>query len=119
MMPRVRLGTAVLLVGLLACEVAPRAGSSAGERPVEVPGRGVFVDYQWAEEPEDLVVRSRRLEAWLERYDPRAHGLEDAVHLRYWRVAQYRLLQAYYRTGRLAAADSLLELLQATDAEVR
>lgn len=64
-------------------------------------------------------MRARRLEAWIDRHDPAVEGLEDAVHARLWRVAHYRLVRAYYRTGRLAAADSVLAMLEATDAEVR
>lgn len=100
-------------------EVASSAADAAPPPPVEVPGRGTYVDFQWAVEPSDLAERARRLEAFLVRYDPAVHGLEDAVHLRFYRVARYRLLHAYYHLGRLGAADSILGGLEATDADIR
>lgn len=117
-----------LLLACVACEVGPREPRPARPPPAPppaepaaepIPGGGTYVDFQWAVEPDDPVTRGRRLEAWIERYDPDVHGLEDAVHARYWRIAHYRLLQARYRAGRLEAADSILAILEATDAEVR
>jgi len=120
--------TIALVLLCVACEVTPREPPAAspppGPPPPEpqaeaIPGRGTYVDFQWAVEPDDPLMRARRLEAWIDRYDPEVHGLEDAVHARYWRIAHYRLLQAWYRAARLEAADSILAVLEATDAEVR
>lgn len=102
--------------GPAADAASPSAAPAA--RPT-VPARGTFVDFQWAVEPEAPGERALRLEAYLEAYDPTVHGLEDAVHARFYRIARYRLVQAYYRSGRLAEADSALAVLEASDLEVR
>lgn len=96
----------------------PEPPSRAAARPT-VPGNGTFVDFQWAVEPGTPGERALRLEAYLEAYDPTVHGLEDAVHARFYRIARYRLVRAYYRAGRLAEADSALAILEASDLEVR
>jgi hypothetical protein len=98
---------------------SPPAPDEATDEAIVVPGSGTHADFLWTLEPAEDSEKIKRLEAYVTRYDPDPDGYEDAVHVRYYRVAQYRLLQLYYRTGMIEAADALLAQLESTDADIK
>lgn len=122
--PASRLPLLSLLV-LTACdrppEPPPPDASGSGTSPIEVqiPDSGAYVDFQWATASTDADTLRARLEAYLARHGPVDGAFEDAVHVRFFRIAQYRLARAYYHAGRLADGDRVLRSLEEADADIR
>lgn len=98
----------------------PRTERGAeGEITVTLPDSGVYLDYQWATRTDAPDTLRARLEAWLERHGPVDGSYQDAVHVRFHRMAQYRLARAYYHAGMIEAGDSLMARLEETDEVIR
>jgi pentatricopeptide repeat protein len=89
------------------------------EEPINFPNAGVFVDYQWATEPESYKVRKERLKMFLKAHDTGDGTWEDSVHVRYVRYAKYDLLQCHYHLGELEEADRLLNEMMLSDRDIK
>lgn len=86
---------------------------------VVIPDSGTYLDYQWATRSEARDTLRARLEAFVERHGPIDGTFEDAVHVRFYRMALFRLARAYYHAGRLEDGDRILRQLEATDERIR
>jgi hypothetical protein len=100
----------------------PQGDTRSAETPtieVEVPDSGAYIDFQWATASTDDDTLRARLEAYIDRHGPVDGAFEDAVHIRFFRIAQFRLARSYYHAGMLAEGDRMLQSLEETDTSIR
>lgn len=127
---------ALPLVASLACEARPAERPEQPPAPppapapiapapapapitVAIPDSGTYVDYQWATASASADTLLARLEAFVERHGPIDGAFEDAVHVRFWRMALFRLARQYYHAGRMEDGDRILRQLEETDERIR
>jgi hypothetical protein len=109
-----------VVIGACAEERAsPDATPGGVDIAVQIPDSGTFVDFQWATRSGSRDTLRARLQAYIAHHGPIDGAFEDAVHVRFYRIAHYRLARLYYHAGLLEQGDSLLQRLEETDAEIR